>query len=103
IRTPIDVITLGRALLELAANDLTGILHLAGNTRLNRYEMAIQIAERLGFPQDLVKPTNSNAMPNRAPRPNDASLNNSKAKHALRTPMLSLSEGLDLILETVEK
>ena len=34
IRTPIDVITLGRALLELAGNDFTGILHLAGNTRL---------------------------------------------------------------------
>ncbi len=103
IRTPIDVITLGRALLELAKSDITGILHLAGNTRLNRYEMAVQIAKRLDFPQDLVKPTNSNAMPNRAPRPNDASLDNSKAKLVLTTPMLSLSEGLDLILKTVEK
>jgi dTDP-4-dehydrorhamnose reductase len=103
IRTPIDVITLGRALLELAANDFTGILHLAGNARLNRYEMAVQIAERLGFPQDLVKPTDSNAMSNRAPRPNDASLDNSKAKQVLTTPLLGLSEGLDLILETVEK
>ena len=103
IRTPIDVITLGRALLELAGNDFTGILHLAGNTRLNRYEMAVQIAERLGFPRDLVLPTNSNALPDRAPRPNDASLDNSKAKQVLTTPMLSLSEGLDLILETAEK
>ena len=65
--------------------------------------MAVQIAERLGFPRDLVKPTNSNAMSDRAPRPNDASLDNSKAKQVLTTPMLSLSEGLGLILETAEK
>ena len=31
IRTPIDVVTLGRALLELAAADFRGILHLAGS------------------------------------------------------------------------
>jgi dTDP-4-dehydrorhamnose reductase len=103
IRTPIDVITLGCALLELAGNDFTGILHLAGSTRLNRYDIAVKIAERLGFPRALVKPTNSNLMPDRAPRPNDASLDNSKAKQVLTTRMLSFSEGLDLILEISEK
>lgn len=103
IRTPIDIVTLGRALLELAGSDFTGILHLAGNTRLNRYEMAVHIAALLGFPQVLVEPTNSNAMSDRAPRPNDASLDNSKAKQVLTTPMLSLAEGIGLILETAEK
>ena len=44
---------LGRALLELAANDFTGTLHLAGNTRLNRYDMACRIAERLGYSPSL--------------------------------------------------
>ena len=103
IRTPVDVVSLGRALLELAGNDFTGILHLAGNTRLNRYEMAVRIAARLGFPQVLVKPTNSSAMSDRAPRPNDASLDNSRAKQVLTTPMLGMAEGLDLILETADK
>ncbi|OHB80251.1 MAG: hypothetical protein A2W31_03180 [Planctomycetes bacterium RBG_16_64_10] len=98
IRTPIDVITLGRALLELAGNDLTGVIHLAGNTRLNRYEMALQLADRLGYRRDLVCATDSNAMAGRAPRPNDASLNNAKARRMLRTPMLSLMQGLDLVL-----
>jgi dTDP-4-dehydrorhamnose reductase len=103
IRTPVDVVTLGRALVELAGNDFTGILHLAGNTRLNRYEMAVHIAARLGFPRVLVKPTDSNAMSDRAPRPNDVSLDNSKAKRVLATPLLSLPEGLDLVLETAER
>ena len=37
VRTPVDVITLGRALLELAGNDFYGLVHLAGNDRLNRF------------------------------------------------------------------
>ena len=102
IRTPVDVITLGRAFLELAANPFTGTLHLAGNTRLNRYDMACRIAERMGYSRDLVVATDSNAMIGRAPRPNDASLDNTKARRVLHTPMRSLSEGLDLVLEAKE-
>ncbi len=98
IRTPVDVITLGRAFLELAGNDFTGTLHLSGNTRLNRYDMACRIAERLGFSPDLVVATDSNAMEGRAPRPNDASLDNTKARRVLETPMRSLMDGLDAVL-----
>jgi dTDP-4-dehydrorhamnose reductase len=98
IRTTVDVITLGHAFLELAALDCTGIVHLAGNTRLNRYEMARHIARRLGLPEELVTATDSNSMAGRAKRPNDASLNNSKAKTVLTTPMRTLDEALDLVL-----
>ena len=98
IRTPIDVITLGRALLELAGNDFIGTIHLAGNTRLNRFEMAQQIAETLGYDKNLIIATNSNAIEGRAPRPNDASLDNSLAKKILQTPMRSLTEGLELTM-----
>ena len=99
IRTPVDVITLGRAFLELAGNDFTGLVHLAGSTRINRYEMACQIAEKLGFSPDLVIATDSNAMPGRAPRPNDASLSNAKATAVLQTPMQTLMSALDLVLK----
>jgi dTDP-4-dehydrorhamnose reductase len=98
IRTPIDVITLGRALLELAGNDFIGTIHLAGNTRLNRFEMAQQIAETLGYDKNLIIATNSNAIEGRAPRPNDASLDNNLAKKILQTPMRSLTEGLELTM-----
>jgi dTDP-4-dehydrorhamnose reductase len=102
IRTPIDVITLADALLELAGNDFQGVLHLAGNTRLNRYEWGRRIVERLGYPLDLIRATDSNAMPGRAPRPCDASLDNSKARSILRTPMLGLEEGLASIERSME-
>lgn len=99
IRTPVDVITVGRAFLEMAANDFTGTIHLAGSTRINRYEMACQIAEELGFDAGLVVATDSNAMPGRAARPNDASMDNAKAKRLLNTPMQTLMSGLQLVLD----
>ncbi|MBI2432264.1 MAG: SDR family oxidoreductase [Candidatus Hydrogenedentes bacterium] len=103
IRTPVDVITVGRALLEIAAGPFAGILHLAGSTRLDRYEMACQIAERLGHSRDRVLATDSNAMAGRAPRPNDASLDNAKARRILRTPMRTLMDGFDLVMQTKEE
>lgn len=98
IRTPIDVITLGGALVELAGNQFGGIIHLAGNTKINRYLMAREIAIALGYSPELILCTDSNTMEGRAPRPNDASMDNSLAKKILRTPMRSLSEGLMLTL-----
>lgn len=98
IRTPVDVITLGRAFLELAASEYTGFMHLAGCDRLNRFAMAQHIAERLGFSKDLVLVKNPSAIPGRAPRPRDASLNNAKARTTLTTPMRTLDEALDLVL-----
>jgi dTDP-4-dehydrorhamnose reductase len=103
IRTPVDVITLGRALLELAGNDFRGIIHLAGNSRLNRYEMALRIATRLGVSHDLVKRINSNALPGRAPRPDDASLDNALVRRVLKTRMQDLEGGLELVLASMEK
>ena len=98
IRTPVDVITAGRALLELAAGDHHGIFHLAGSSRLTRLDMARQIAARFGFPEHLVEPQAADAAPGRAPRPRDVSLVNDKACAALKTPMRTLDEGLSLIL-----
>lgn len=94
IRTPIDVITLGMALIELAGNTFSGIMHLGGNSRLTRYEMARQIAAALRYSPGLINAVNSNAFEGRAPRPDDASLDNSLARQVLHTPMLSLREGL---------
>lgn len=95
IRTPVDVISLGAALNELSASSYGGILHLAGNTRIDRYRMVRQIAARAGFSEELVLPGDSNAMPGRAPRPNDASLDNSRARGLLQTRLLSLEEGIE--------
>lgn len=98
IRTPLDVVTAGKALVELAGNDFTGIIHLAGNDRINRWDMARHIFGHLGFSQDRLVPVNSNAIEGRARRPDDVSLNNGMAKRTLKTPMLELAEGIKLAI-----
>ena len=101
IRTPVDVITVGRALLELAASDHQGIFHLASLSRVSRLELARTVADRFGFSQDLVVAQPSGAtVPGHAARPRDVSLDNSKARAELKTPMRTLDEGLSLILES---
>ncbi|GMU93930.1 MAG: hypothetical protein AMXMBFR4_29880 [Candidatus Hydrogenedentota bacterium] len=98
IRTPIDVVTLGRALAELAGNDHRGVIHLSGNDKLNRYDMMVGIAHRLGLPDALIVRHDPTVIPDRAPRPRDASLCNAKAREVLDTPMRNFDEGLELVL-----
>jgi dTDP-4-dehydrorhamnose reductase len=100
IRTPIDVITVARALNELAAGSHSGIFHLAGKDSVSRFEMAQRIAARLGFPSRLVVATNSSNLAGRAPRPRNVSLDNHKARAELKIPMRSLDEGLALALQS---
>jgi len=101
VRTPVDVITVGRALLELAAGDHQGIFHLAGLSRVNRFELAQVAADRFGFPKHLILKQPTAANPGRAKRPRDVSLDTSKISSALKTPMRTLDEGLSLILDGV--
>ncbi|MBU6399502.1 MAG: SDR family oxidoreductase [Verrucomicrobia bacterium] len=99
IRTPIDVLTLGRALLELADGPHTGTFHLAGNESLSRFEMGRRIATRFDLPTQLVVATDPARMPGRARRARDVSLDNAKARVQLSTPMLNLDPALDLVLK----
>ena len=100
VRTPVDVITVARSLLELAAGDHFGLFHLAGNERVNRFEMAQKIAVRFGFPKDLVVTQAAASIPGRAARPWDVSLDNAKACANLKTPMRTLDEALSLVLKS---
>ncbi len=102
VRTPVDVITVGRALLELAADMHAGIIHLAGHDRLSRFEVAQKIAAHFGFPQERIVAQAVATWPGRAARPRDVSLNNAKACAHLKTPMRTLDEGLSLILKMSE-
>jgi dTDP-4-dehydrorhamnose reductase len=99
IRSPIDVITLSRAVLELAAIGYTGILHLSGNDALSRFAMAQAIARALGYPLELVADSLPSVASGRAPRPANVVLDNRKAKEVLKTPMKGFAEALRLIIE----
>jgi len=99
IRTPVDVISLSRATLEVARMDCTGPLHLAGADRMSRYDMACRIAWRLGYAADLIEDRPPEITTGRARRPADASLDAALARRLLSTPLPGLDEGLRLVME----
>jgi len=93
-RTPVDVLTAADALLELAASDVAGILHVGGAERISRFDMAVRVARRLGADTALVVDTSGQSVPGRAPRPKDVSFNTDRARALLRTPLLDVDPGL---------
>ncbi len=98
-RTPIDVITLAKALIELAtSSSYDGIIHLAGNDRISRYDMAIAICDEMGWDNNYIVPSIIDA-PNRAPRPKDVSLDNRKAKELLKMQFCGLRDGICKVKE----
>ncbi len=98
IRSPIDVVTLGRALLELAGASFTGTLHLAGTEVCNRCDMAATIAKCLGYDASLVFANDPAGIPGRAGRPRDVSLSVQRAQAVLNTPLVGIRDGLDLAI-----
>ena len=76
IRCPVQVGDLAAALLELAAADVAGVLHVAGSDAVSRAELA-----------SLVVGQQVRQMPAPAGRPLDCSLDSSRARGLLRTQL----------------
>ncbi len=95
-RTPLAVDTLCEILLELAERvDLVGIYHAAGTERLSRYEFGRRTCEAFGLPVELLDQSTRDQVPSREPRPRDCSLDTTKLRAAIQTPMPSIDEALD--------
>ncbi|HOV59920.1 MAG TPA: NAD(P)-dependent oxidoreductase [Candidatus Hydrogenedentes bacterium] len=103
IRSPIDVISLGRALLELSENDFTGRIHLAGSDRVDRVELTRRIVHWLGQDPERVRPVDIEAVPGRARRPLDVTLDSSLARSILRTPLPGIERGFHLVMTAWER
>ncbi len=92
LRNPIWVESLVGALWELADGDYNGVLHVAGAQALSRYEFGARLARFHGVAPDPIR-----AMSSRASgliRPLDCTLDCSKARTLLRTPL----PGVDTVL-----
>jgi len=85
---------LAEMVLEIVERRTTGTFHLAGATRLSRYEFAQNIAETFNLDKNLLCPTSSKEMQWLAKRPKDSSLNVDKAKQTLKNKPLQISEAL---------
>jgi dTDP-4-dehydrorhamnose reductase len=92
LRCPIWVESLARAVLELAAGDYRGVLHIAGTQALSRYEFGVRLARFHGLdPQGL---TPARSRDSGLTRPLDCTLDVSRAQALLRTPLPGVDEVL---------
>jgi len=93
-RTPVLVNNLAEALLELAENDFTGIIHLGGTNRIDRLTFGRQLCAAAGYNAGLLHAGSMFLSKPIAPRPADVSLNTDKAASVLQTRLLNTTEGL---------
>jgi len=96
-RTPLLVQNLAQALLELAEMDFTGLIHLGGSQRINRYDFGVKLVKAMGLPTSGLKRCSVEDVNLPAPRPRDASFNITRAKRILKTKLLSCDEGIEFL------
>jgi len=89
IRTPARVDEVAAALLELAATDVAGVLHVAGRDALSRYELARLLAAAHGRDPDTVR-----GAPSPPGRARNVALDSSRADGILRTRLRGPAEAL---------
>src|SRR3989304_8450282 len=97
--SPTYVPNLSRMLIEVAKRQIVGIIHLAGATRISRYEMAELVADTLKLDKKLLRPTNIDDMKWIAKRPKDSSLDVSHVNSILNEKPFIIEQGLDNLVK----
>lgn len=100
--SPTYVGNLSNMLIEISKRQIVGILHVAGATRISRYELAELVANKLNFSKNLLKPRNLNEMSWIAKRPKDSSLDITLASEILKEKPLNIEQGLDNLLRELK-
>jgi len=97
--SPTYVPNLSKMLIEIATRQIVGIIHLAGATRISRYQFAEMIADKLNLDKSLLKPAKTDEMKWTAQRPRDSSLDVSLATEILNEKPQKIEQSLDLFID----
>lgn len=101
-RTPIDVMTLAKSLVELINHSFSGVLHLGSLESKSRFEIGMALAKELDFDAQSILPSDPNPNDtNRAPRHKNGILNVQKAQSILQTKMCPIDETIQRAAKTV--
>lgn len=99
--TPTLNINLADMIIELLEKRLNGVYHLAGATRISRYDFARLIAKVFELEENLIVPTTSDQITWIAKRPQDSSLNVTKALNTLTNKPLQITEAIKLLKNNI--
>ncbi len=85
-------------LLNMIEKDMSGIYNLAGSTHLNRYELALKIAEKFSLDKNLIAGVTSEELNQKAKRPKMGGLKLGKIGKELMIKV----KGLDYFLDELK-
>jgi len=100
--SPTYLPNLSRMLIEIAKRQIVGTIHLAGATRISRYEEAELVAEKFNLNKNLLKPANMDEINWKAKRPKDSSLDVSNAFSILKEKPIKFEQGLENLLSQMK-
>jgi len=89
--------SLSEMLIEIAERQLPGIIHVAGATRLSRFDFAIGIAKTFGLDATLIKAVQARDLRWKAKRPADSSLMVERAQKLLRSAPLNIESAYETL------
>ena len=101
--SPTYVPSLSRMLIEISERHLTGIIHVAGASKISRYEMASLVSDKLGLDGKLLREISINDIKWEAQRPKDSSLNVSKAISILNHKPQKIDHDVNLFIDEIKK
>lgn len=94
IFTPLEISNLCEMITETASMSYKGILHLASNDAISKYDFALAVADAFGLDKGLIKKGTSNDVELVAKRPKNTSLSNSRSRELLKTKIIPLNDSL---------
>jgi len=100
--SPTYVPNLSKMLIEVATRQIAGVIHLAGATRISRYNLAELFADKLSLDKKLLIPTKIDEMSWKAQRPKDSSLNVSLATEILNEKPQTIQYCIDCLIDELD-
>ncbi len=94
---PTYVHDLARSVSRAIINESNGTFNVAGTDYLNRYEIAVKIAARMGFDNELIAPIPPGSLKQLAKRPEKGGLITFKAENEFGIKFTGLEEGLEML------
>jgi len=95
-RSPLDVVSAARSIVELLDNNFQGVLHLGGANRVNRSTFGKMLLKHMGRDTSSILEMLSTKYDPDGHMPEDTSFDLTLARQILQTPIVNLTEGLKL-------
>jgi dTDP-4-dehydrorhamnose reductase len=100
--SPTYVPNLSKMLIEITKRQISDLIHLAGATRISRYEMAEMLSDKLNLEKKLLKPVSIDEMNWIAKRPKDSSLDVTKAVSILNEKPFIIEQAIDYFVKELK-